>query len=257
MSGRASAVTRTAVLDRLDRVTDPELDRSIVELEYVERVEVDPPRVSVRMALPTAWCSPAFAWMMASDAREETLALDGVEAVRVELVDHMHEREITEGVNADRDFEAVFEDATEGVEAVRAVLDDKARLARQYRAVEALLDAGVRPAQVARLRRRDVTLDAEPDRASVDLDGDALVVFVPREPLARYVEKATDAGIAEGPDDRLFATPDGDPFTVDSFDLVHRRARLARTNMTGQGTVCDGLRRARYGSGGGVAETDD
>ncbi|WP_254543631.1 iron-sulfur cluster assembly protein [Halomarina pelagica] len=257
MSGRTPTPTRAAVLDRLDRVTDPELDRSIVELEYVERVEVDPPRVSVRIALPTAWCSPAFAWMMASDAREETLALDGVEAVRVELVDHMHEREINEGVNGGLDFETVFEDATEGVEAIRAVLDDKARLARQHGAVEALLDAGVRPEQIARLRRGDVTLDAEPDRAAISLDGDALVVFVPREPLARYVEKATDVGIVEEPDDRLFATPEGDPLTAESFDLVHRRARLARTNMTGQGTVCDGLRRARYGGAREATETSD
>ncbi len=47
--------------DRLDRIVDPELDRSIVELEYVDRIEADDGDVEVAFTLPTAWCSPAFA----------------------------------------------------------------------------------------------------------------------------------------------------------------------------------------------------
>jgi metal-sulfur cluster biosynthetic enzyme len=237
-----AGVERSAIRERLDRVTDPELDRSIVELEYVDRIEIDGARVTVRFKLPTAWCSPAFAWMMATDIREEVEALDGVERTRVRLADHLHGEEITEGVNEGRPFEAAFEDATEGVDAVRAVLNDKARLARQHRAVEALLDAGVTPAQIAALDRGDVTLEG--GRAAVPLDG--LTVFVESEPIERYLSKATEVGVAVDADDRLFLTPEEEPIAPDQFDLVHRRTRLAKTNMSGQGALCDGLQKARY-----------
>lgn len=245
MAGNEPVVERGAVLERLDRVTDPELDRSIVALEYVDEVRVGR-EVFVQFSLPTAWCSPAFAWMMASDVREEVGSLDGVSAVEVALVDHMHAEEITRGVNEGRGFEEVFESATEGVEAVRATLDDKARLARQYRAVEALLDAGLDPGQVVTRTRSDVTLDRETGRAAVTLDG-GLVVYAPLEPLAAYVEKAREVGVVTGPDSRLFATPEGDPVAPDEFERVHHRARSARVNMGGQGAICDALHRARYG----------
>ncbi|WP_101296318.1 iron-sulfur cluster assembly protein [Halegenticoccus soli] len=159
----AAPPTREAVLGRLDRVTDPELDRSLVELGYVDEIEIDPPRVSVAFRLPTAWCSPAFAWMMATDAREEIEALDGVASATVELRDHVHETEINDGVNRGLPFEEVFPDADGGVEAVRRELDEKARLARQYRAVSTLLEAGLSPEQIVRLAPADVEFDGAPD----------------------------------------------------------------------------------------------
>lgn len=264
--------TREGVRARLDRVTDPELDRSIVALGYVDEIAVcdvgDRARVTVRFTLPTAWCSPAFAWMMVSDARESVAALPGVESVRVELREHVHEREITEGVNEGRPFGEVFPDADGGVEAVRATLDEKSRLARQHAAVESLLEADVRPEQVVSLRRSD--LDFAPTRAGDDRgerdrgldrrDGDrrddgspvavylasrSFAVFVPARPLRRYVEKAETVGLFDDGDDRLFRSPEGDPMTADEFDLVHKRTRLARVNMSGQGSVCDALNESR------------
>lgn len=153
---RSVSPDRNAVIERLDRVTDPELDRSIVELDYIDDLHVGS-SVFVQFKLPTAWCSPAFAWMMATDIREEVSELSGVEGVTVRLIDHMHAQEITHGVNEGSAFEAVFEDATEGVEEARAMLEGKARLARQYRAVETLLDTGVDPEQIVALTRDDVT----------------------------------------------------------------------------------------------------
>ena len=251
-SGRE--ITRAAVLDRLDRVTDPELDESVVELEYVQSIDVDRPTVAVTFRLPTAWCSPAFAWMMASDMREACESLDGCERARIRLVDHLHGEEITEGIDDGLAFEDVFEDATEGVEAVREVLDGKARLARQYRAVEALLDAGCTAEQLATLRREDVTPTGD-GRVAVCLEG--LAVFADADPVERYLRKATEVGIAADADARLFATPEGDPIDPEEFELVHRRARLANTNMSGQGAVCDGLRRSRYGEEDGGLTTGD
>ena len=244
-----SATTPPEVRTRLDRVTDPELDESIVELDYVDEIEIGPDGVTVRFTLPTAWCSPAFAWMMATDARDELESLPGVETARVYLRDHMHETEINEGVNARRSFGESFPDADGGVASVRATLDDKARLSRQYAAVETLLDAGVSAEQLCGLTPADLEFDAEPRadgaRAAVYLAGSAFAVAVAARPLDRYLVKAREVGVVEADDDPLFRTPEGEPIDPDQFDLVHRRGRLARTNMTGQGGICDALNESR------------
>lgn len=236
---------RNTVIDRLDRVMDPELDRSIVELDYIDDIRVGP-SVFVQFKLPTAWCSPAFAWMMATDIREEVGGLSGVERVIVRLIDHMHAQEITHGVNEESAFEAVFEDATEGVEEARAMLDSKARLARQYYAVETLLDAGVDPEQIVALTCDGVTFDEDGERAKVSLHDGGLMIYAPLEPLAEYMEKARETGVLSTSEDRLFLTPDGEPIAPDAFEHVHHRTRSAKTNMTGQGGICDALHGARW-----------
>jgi len=250
MSGRSSdptgetpadaAVTtpsRETVRDRLDRVTDPELDRSIVELEYIDQIRIDDGAVEVLFTLPTAWCSPAFAWMMATDARDELAALPETESVRIELRDHMHETEITRGVNEHRTFESMFPDADGGVTEVRATLDDKARFARQHDAVEACLDAGLRPEQIVALRRGDLTLAENECIISVS----DINVVVETDPIEAYLEKASASGHVTEDGDRLFLTPEGDPIPADRFDVVQKRTRLAGVNMGGQGAVCDAL----------------
>jgi metal-sulfur cluster biosynthetic enzyme len=274
-SSRASAgnegrLTREAVLERLDRVSDPELDRSIVELEYVDEIDIkrsnDGANVFVRFKLPTAWCSPTFAWMMATGIRDEAEELPGVSHTEVELIDHMHTAEINEGVNARVPFEAAFEDATEGIEETRRTLDRKARLARQHRTIEALLDAGMQPEQIVSLTPADVGFPALPaegkdievetdesgageDDVAISLAEGALYVRVPREPIAAYLVKAIETDLVGDAEDVLFATPDGDPIQEDEFDLVQHRARAASVNQTGQGGVCASLHEARYGIG--------
>lgn len=231
-----------AVRERLDRVTDPELDESIVALEYIDDIAIEGPRVSVTFTLPTAWCSPAFAWMMATDAREEVEALPGVSRARIRLREHMHEAEITEGVNDGLGFGEVFPDADGGVSEVRATLDAKARLARQYDAVEALLAAGLKPTQVATLQFTELRLD-EP--AAVLVRDRTVGVPVPAGPVESYLEKARETGLARDDHPELFRTPECDPIPPDRFDVVHKRCRLATVNMGGQGSVCDALNDAR------------
>jgi metal-sulfur cluster biosynthetic enzyme len=234
------------VRERLARVTDPELDRSIVELGYVDGIDVDGDEVTVRFTLPTAWCSPAFAWMMATDARDGIESLPDVSVAHIQLRDHMHETEINRGVNERLSFGEVFPDADGGVESIRATLDGKARVSRQYDAVEALRDAGVSSEQICELRPADVDLqfDPESDRAAVELDDGVLVVTVDAAPLQRYLRKARAVGlVATG--EPLFRTPEGDPIDPDGFELVHRRGRLAQTNISGQAGICEALNESR------------
>lgn len=251
MSGSRSdstgASTRSAaVRRRLDRVEDPELARSIVDLDYVDTIDIDGGHVLVQFTLPTAWCSPAFAWMMAVDAREELEGLEWVREARIELCDHMHEEEITTGVNAGDSFEETFPDADGGVADVRETIAEKARISRQREAIETLLEAGVDSEQVLALDRSDVTLAGED--AHVSLEG--LSVVVDRAPIENYLRRAADSGHVTAPDDTLFLTPEGEPIPADRLDLVQKRSRLAGVNIDGQGAVCDALHRARHGPDG-------
>ncbi|QLG63634.1 iron-sulfur cluster assembly protein [Halorarum salinum] len=260
------AVTSERARRRLRRVTDPELDESIVDLGYLDEVAVDGGRVAVSFTLPTAWCSPAFAWMMATDVRDELDALRDVRDVRVNLRDHVHADEITTGVNDRRSFAETFPDAEDGVSAVRAKLDDKARLARQHEAVGALLEAGLSREQIVSLTPADLDGVGRPaadvagapdrspdgDRESPDDDlaclalrDGAVHVAVEAGPLVRYLEKARETGFLADVDDPLFGTPDGEALTAERFDDVRARTRLASVNMSGQGGVCDALNEAR------------
>jgi len=237
---------RAAVRDRLDRAEDPELARSIVDLDYIDSIDIDGGRVEVRFTLPTAWCSPAFAWMMATDARDEVEALDWVRESRIELCDHMHGEEITTGVNAGDSFGETFPDADGDVAAVRAAIADKARVSRQREAVQALLDAGVDPEQIVSLVRADLTVAG--DEAHVDVGG--LSVVVDAAPVADYLDRVETSGHVTESDDTLFLTPEAEPIPADELDVVQKRSRLATVNMGGQGAVCDALHRARHGPEG-------
>ena len=242
----ADPTGRAAVRDRLDRVEDPELARSIVELDYIDAIEIDGGRVVVRFTLPTAWCSPTFAWMMATDARDEVETLDWVRESRIELCDHMHGAEITAGVNDRNSFGETFPDADGDVAAVRAAIADKARVATQREAIRTLLDAGVDADQVVSLVRSDLRISD--DEAHVDLGG--LSVVVDAAPLADYLDRATSSGHVTADDDPLFLTPEAEPIPADRLDVVQKRSRLATVNMGGQGAVCDALHRARHGADG-------
>lgn len=245
MSSTGTAVERAAVRESLDTVHDPELDRSIVELEYVEEVRIDGGRVHVAFVLPTAWCSPAFAWMMATGIRDEVGSLAGVTDVRVELLDHMHDEEINHGVNEELPFQQVFEDAEDGIAEVRHKLDEKARLARQYHAVETLLDAGLDPEQITGLARGDVEVVG--DRVRIYVREQTVGVSVPAEPITGYLEKAGDLGVVSDDGDRLFLDLDGEPISPGEFETVHRETRLAKSNMSGQAGLCAQLHEARNG----------
>ena len=71
---------------RLQGVTDPELDESVTELNFVTKADVDPEnRVHIEFRLPTYWCAANFSFLMADDMRRAVSALDWVKGVSVVL----------------------------------------------------------------------------------------------------------------------------------------------------------------------------
>src|SRR5438105_12025875 len=175
-----------AVLAALRRVSEPELDEWVVELGFVDSVHVDRGRVDIVLRLPTFWCAPNFAYLMAYDAREEALQVPGVNEVNVVLKDHMCSDEISSGVSAGDAFSAVFPGQTDGDDLgeLRALFRGKAFGMRQEQLVRFLLEAGMTAGEITALRPRDIIDSSDSGGVRLNVNG-AERVFRGGAPLAR------------------------------------------------------------------------
>jgi len=168
-----TSALRQKVWAALDTVLDPELDESITSLEFVQSCTVsDDPDGSgavatVRLRLPTFFCSPNFSWLMVADAHDAVSAVPGVTRVDIALVDHFVAEVINQGVAARAGFVAAFPgEAVEELDDLRATFIRKAALAGQERVARPLVNAGTTPEELAALRLGQGPPAPDPDRAA-------------------------------------------------------------------------------------------
>lgn len=76
-------VTKEAVVQALSQVNDPELHKSLTELNMVQDIQIDGGKVSVTIALTTQGCP--LRDVIAREVEERLRALEGVDEVHVEL----------------------------------------------------------------------------------------------------------------------------------------------------------------------------
>jgi metal-sulfur cluster biosynthetic enzyme len=218
---------RSRVLDALGTVYDPELDEPITELRFVTSCDVSADGdVDVRLRLPTPQCAPNFAYLMAADARNAVRRLPEVRGVTIVLEDHYTGDEINAAVGRGEGFAQAFPGETEGeLDALRALFQRKALVARQSRLCEALLAEGATPDEVT--ARRVADLPDDPD-------------------ARRCIELRAQLGISADRQAAAFVRPDGEP--IAAADLPHwlRTARLVRTSLEANGGICRSLLRIRY-----------
>jgi metal-sulfur cluster biosynthetic enzyme len=218
--------TEPEVLDALAGVRDPELDQDLVELGFVAGLEVDGGQVAVRIRLPTYFCAPNFAYLMAVDARNAIERLPGVEAVRVFLEDHFTSEEITDAVQRGQTFvEAFPAHADDELDELRTLFWRKAFTARQARLIDARLAAGTSPEALEAMRLRDLPRDADGDRCR---------------------ELRRDLGLPTAPGSPAFLLGDGAPLTAEQLPRFLRYARLVAISLDGNAGLCRGLLRTRY-----------
>ena len=142
------------VWDRLASVTDPELDESVTELRFVTAVEVDAEsRVHIGFRLPTYWCSPNFAFLMADDMRAAAGSLPWVRQVLIDLRDHMYSDTINQGLAQGHSFKATFaeEAAEEDLDDLRRTFRIKAYQRRQEAVIRHLMERGWTPPAILAL----------------------------------------------------------------------------------------------------------
>ena len=170
------------------------------------------------LRLPTYWCAPNFAWLMADDARVALLAVPGVERATVRLAGHHAEDEIAGGVNQDLGFDAAFQGlADDGLTDLRRTFREKAFLVRLGR----VLDELPGPFGV------DLSVGDLPDTAEA----------------GAYLRVRAELGLDCSPRAKAITEPDGGPVT--DLPLFRRRARLARVSQDANTSVCRALLAAR------------
>jgi metal-sulfur cluster biosynthetic enzyme len=219
---------RAEVLAALSGVRDPELDEPITDLKFVSELQVAEDEVSVRLRLPTPFCAPNFAYLMAVDARDAVLSVPGVQRARVLLDDHHASDEINAGMADERGFEATFPGETEGenLDELRAIFRRKSFVSRQEKICRALLAEGYSSEELAEMRLEEVPAS---------------------EAFEKYLSRREELGLDTSAEAPLLVDPDGNRIPEVAVVKHLRFARLTRLSIEGNAGLCRGLLAARYG----------
>lgn len=220
------------ILSALGRVRDPELDEPITSLGFVASCAVSAAgHAQVRLRLPTYFCAPNFAFLMVADAYDAVSALEGVRSTEVVLEDHFAADVINGGVAAHAGFARSFDGEAVGeLHELRTDFLRKAVIAGTDLVCGPLVSAGVDPAALARL-----TLGEVPPSRDVD----------------RLRQRRAELGLPVGDDAPLLIDPaTGGPVSVDALPLHLRRARTTRISTEANASICRGMLRQRYETGG-------
>jgi len=218
-----------AVRTALATVADPELDEPITDLGFVRSVDFpDAQTVRVHLRLPTSFCSPNFAYLMASDAKDALTGLDRFEWVIVELDDHHDSELINRGLAADAGYLGTF-----GVEAEQSL--DQLRLTFQRKAHNAAMERAL-----TELLRR------EPDVPEAAL-GQVRLGELPDTPAVSALRRRRAAiGLPDTPDALVLVDETGRGYPPEQVPLRLRLARSVRVSIDGNAHFCRGLLRTRY-----------
>jgi metal-sulfur cluster biosynthetic enzyme len=218
----------SAVWAALGTVRDPELDEPVTTLGFVASCTVScDGRALVRLRLPTYFCAPNFAFLMVADAYDALITVPGVRSAEVVLDDHFASDAINAGVAARAGFVASFEgEAVDELDQLRATFLRKAVMAGTDIVCRSLRAAGLTPAELAAM-----TLGAAP----------------PSPELDRLRQRRADLGLPATDDAPLIIDPaTGDRVLADAIPLHLRRARLTRTGIDANTSICSGMLKARY-----------
>jgi metal-sulfur cluster biosynthetic enzyme len=246
-------ITEADIYTAIADVLDPELDEPLVSLGFIDRVQVEGPHVCIAMKLPTFWCAPNFAYLMASDLRARVLSLPGVRAARVELLDHSAEEEINRGVNLGQSFAQAFAgevDGDEDLEELRRIFLRKGFLMRQDTLVRQLLKADLDEATILNLCVSDLAIDEQTDLASVTTPRGLVQLTRAGRNAGKYLQKGRSIGLFSSADAPLIVEEQGHAISPGSLKEFLRRSRSVRLNIMFNTSMCKGLFRTRYENAG-------
>jgi len=221
-------VTLAQVTEALSAVRDPELDEPLTDLGFVKDVRIDGGQVTVTLWLPTYYCAPNFAYIMAEDAKKEVAAVDGVTNVAIRLIDHHASDEINSGLDAGKDFDETFpgETAGNGLAETRQRFDRKAFVARQQEVYRQLTDKGMTPTEILGL-----TLGDLPDTPEA----------------RRYLDRRARVELDTSVEAPFLVDLDGKAVTAENLDRHLIFARTVSVSIEGNASFCRALLAVRYG----------
>jgi metal-sulfur cluster biosynthetic enzyme len=222
-------ITEASVLDALSGVRDPELDEPITDLKFISDLQVGSDSVDVRLRLPTPFCAPNFAYLMAHDAREALLSVPGVREARVSLEDHHTADEINAGMAGGLGFEGTFssfEETGEGLDGLRDVFRRKAFISRQEKLCRMLLGDGYSSEELANMSLGEVPGS---------------------EAKQKYLSRRSELGLDDSTEAPFVVDPDGRQIPEEAVVQHLRFARVTRLSIESNAGFCKGVLAARYG----------
>ena len=220
----------------LSVVMDPELDEPVTDLGFVRSLVVSGDTgadVELHLRLPTSFCSPNFAYLMVSDAKDVLTALPWTNVVVVELDDHHDSAVINAGMAADAGFDGTFGAEAEGgdLAELRSTFQRKAHTAAAERCLTALLRA-------------------DPER-TVESLGTVTLADLPEDRLTEALLRRRQAlGLPGRTDALVLVDHEGTGWPEGEVPLALRRARSTRISIDGNAHFCRGLLRTRYPDSG-------
>lgn len=213
----------------LSTVVDPELDEPITDLGFVHTLVISPAlNVKLHLRLPTSFCSPNFAYLMASDAKDALSALDWTNNVVVELDDHHDSDIINTGLATDAGYRGTFgHEADQSLDELRETFKRKAHTAAMERCLTALLRA-------------------DPERTEEGLGAVTLCELPDDSTTAALLRRRVALGLSTWPDDLVMVDHAGRGYSAGDVPLALRRARSTRISIDGNAHFCRGLLQTRY-----------
>jgi metal-sulfur cluster biosynthetic enzyme len=217
----------------LQSVTDPELDESVVELNFVTNADVDEDNhVHIGFRLPTYWCAANFSFLMADDMRQSVQTLDWVKGVTVVLGEHMYADKINAGLAQGLSFQETFGAEADGnLDDIRQTFLVKAFQRRQVALLNHLTATGHLPERLIALTLSDL------ECLLLDTDGQKLV--------QRYFERRHVVGPIR-PDALAFITCEGTALKSETYATYVSGLRRIGVNAEFNGALCRGLLAVRF-----------
>lgn len=224
---------RSQIWACLRDVMDPELDESVIELNFVTRADVDAKdRVHIEFRLPTYWCAANFSFLMADDMRRAISALDWVKGVSVVLGEHMYADKINAGLALGRSFQETFGAEADGnLDDLRQTFLVKAFQRRQIALLSHLIALGQSPAEIVSLTLTELGC------LPLDDAGGKLT--------QRYLERRAVVGPVSGGEPAL-VDANGARLKADSLAAYVSNLRRVGINAEFNGALCRGLLAARF-----------
>ncbi|WP_433504929.1 iron-sulfur cluster assembly protein [Pseudonocardia halophobica] len=210
----------------LDAVVDPELDEPITDLNFVRSLDVTGADVVVHLRLPTSFCAPNFAYLMASDAKDVLTALPWTRRVVVELDDHHDSDLINTGLAVDAGYKGTFaHEAEQDLEELRTTFRRKAHTAAMERVLTRMVRGGHAVEDLGRVTIGDLPLD---------------------DATRALLRRRAAIGLRTGDDLPVFVDHSGTPYPEVELPLQLRLARSTRISIEGNAHFCRGLLATRY-----------
>lgn len=226
----ATALVRTVearAWAALGTVIDPELDEPLTDLGFVSRIAMSAHGVSAVLRLPTAMCSPNFAFMMVADSADALRREFPGAGVAVALEGNADSDRINAAIAAGLGFAEAYPDEAEGdLEALRFSFRSKAHLASLERLIHRLIASGVVHAE--------------------DLPGLRLGHVPPLVELDALARRRADLGLPSDDDALVLVDAAGVPWDRNDLHVQLRFARATRVSIEGNAHFCRGLLRTRY-----------